>query len=313
MFLPMPLTRPCPRSLPLRRSVLGEVELAGARIVWLDIGEANATVRVPQSIEVLRVRETSSVAHVAVANLSDDPLLLTSGTVLKGGWQTRVVERSIIVPPRQERAIAVPVSCVERGRWSPRTAERGGEFGTSDSMGIGMRRQTTRMKSESMRRTGCYSAPQVAVWQSVAGELARSGAHSATASYEAFLDGERSEHRAKANHAMITPPAGCNAAMLVPPDGGWWLEAFPSPEALAQQLESMLPDVYEASAATSKAAQVDVPAVLSALWSDELHPLKRIRYSTGDSFALAGLERAGEVVLLEGKLAHLSVGALAAD
>ena len=67
-------------------------------------------------VEALEVSESGVVGRISVNNMSDDSLCLFDGEALVGAKQNRIVERSLIVPPKTE--IAVPVNCVERGRWS---------------------------------------------------------------------------------------------------------------------------------------------------------------------------------------------------
>ena len=308
MTQPLPTSNPTLGSLSLKWSLLGERELAGGRIVWLRIDEAARTVHVPKAIEALQVEETGDVPRLLVKNLLDQPVLLAGNLVVKGGWQTRTIERSWVLAPAAEAL--VPVRCVEAGRWRPRSADDARSFREADSLGISMRRRTTTAKSASVRRTGAYTAPQDAVWSGVDRELADRGAASPTSSYEAVLDGERRTHREHVEREAVVPPEGCNATMVVPADGGWWLEAFPSEAALREQLGRILPDLYEGAAATSSAAKVDVPKAMTAVWRERLRPLDRIAGALGDSYAIASTRRGGEVVLLDGALAHLSAGAV---
>jgi len=65
-----------------------------------------------------------TVPFLQVSNPRHRPLLLCEGTVLEGGWQTRVVSMSVLVEPGETRA--VPVACVEQGRWGGGTSHGGG-------------------------------------------------------------------------------------------------------------------------------------------------------------------------------------------
>jgi hypothetical protein len=49
---------------------------------------------------------------------SDEPVLALQGTILQGGKQDRTLNISLLLAPKQRQRI--PVSCVERGRWSYR-------------------------------------------------------------------------------------------------------------------------------------------------------------------------------------------------
>ena len=52
-------------------------------------------------------------------NLGQKPVLLLDGEELIGAKQNRVVNLTILAPPKQ--VIVIPVSCVEAGRWHVQT------------------------------------------------------------------------------------------------------------------------------------------------------------------------------------------------
>ncbi len=61
--------------------------------------------------------ETATVRRVLFESLSDCPVLLLGGEELAGARQNRIVNLTILAPPRSK--IVIPVSCVEAGRWRP--------------------------------------------------------------------------------------------------------------------------------------------------------------------------------------------------
>jgi hypothetical protein len=78
----------------------------------------------------LIVHETGSVNELAVENLSQQPVYIQSGDIVKGGRQDRTIQNDHIIMPNSGK---VPVAsfCVESGRWSKRGAEADGEFSSS--------------------------------------------------------------------------------------------------------------------------------------------------------------------------------------
>ena len=73
--------------------------------------------------KALRIEETSeagTVPELRVLNDGDVAVLLLDGEELVGAKQNRVLNLSILVPPGS--SITIPVSCVEHGRWSRRSA-----------------------------------------------------------------------------------------------------------------------------------------------------------------------------------------------
>src|SRR5262249_9622956 len=69
-----------------------------------------------QTLEVTEVNEIGSVPTLKVANRADMMAFLMAGEQLIGAKQNRVLNVSIMVPA--QTTLAVPVSCVEAGRWS---------------------------------------------------------------------------------------------------------------------------------------------------------------------------------------------------
>ncbi len=69
------------------------------------------------------VHETGSVNELAVENTSEeDDLLLLSGDIVKGGRQDRVLQATMILPPKSGK-VPVRSFCVEQSRWRKRGSE----------------------------------------------------------------------------------------------------------------------------------------------------------------------------------------------
>lgn len=68
----------------------------------------------PASVAITELAEPR-VEALAVTNSGPDPVLLAEGTLLLGGWQTRVLARDAVITPRER--IQVETTCVEAGRW----------------------------------------------------------------------------------------------------------------------------------------------------------------------------------------------------
>jgi hypothetical protein len=160
------------------------------------------------------------VNTLTVANTADRPLLLMEGQLLEGGWQNRMVARSVIVAPSDE--LAVSVVCVEAGRWS-------GQRRHADTR----RRATTRVQA-GLRASGDR---QNAVWKRVSEYETRYGPN-ATSSF--------TEH---ANRAAddITPlirglrPFPGQIGLVIAISGHpVSAELFDSPLTLAEQYQSIV-------------------------------------------------------------------------
>jgi hypothetical protein len=296
--------------------------------VWLRVTPAASTISVlsvpPRTVtpddarapRALRIGETGQVPLIEVENRGAEPWLLPAHVVLAGGWQTRSVERSVIVGGGG--SARVPVKCVEAGRWAPRDDGSAASFEITDHTSVRARWSTSRSMAEQLHRTGHFAAEQSVVWQHVDEELSRSPVGSRTRSYEAYLRGVRQPFVAEAKRAGITPAPGANAVAILPRGGGFWIEAYPTPEALAARADDLLADLFDPASAAGPKRDDDpsllpeLDALLESLWAMPLRLLEPIAGTLGDTFAFAGdtaSSAAGAALVTGGALAHLSVGA----
>ncbi len=124
---------------------------------------------------VEEVSESGSVPELRLINFSDDVILIVDGTELKGAKQNRVVNASLLIPPKSSTRI--PVSCVEEGRWRYTTKK----FEKSEySAAYSIRMKIAMSQKESLRDRRGYAADQSAVWDEVRKISHRAKAHSPT-------------------------------------------------------------------------------------------------------------------------------------
>jgi len=85
---------------------------------------AQALMTLPEALAkgLLEVHEGGGVNDLIVQSAAPLPVLIHAGEILKGGSQDRLVQHDFLVPPNAKE-LAVPVFCVERGRWSQRGSE----------------------------------------------------------------------------------------------------------------------------------------------------------------------------------------------
>ena len=118
------------------------------------------------------------VEFLDATNTGHQNALLVSGQIVKGGWQTRVINVSVLIAPGD--TVAVPVSCVEQGRWNgDRLFRMGGTFASRR-----VRREKDASVAANMRLFRSRASDQLSVWRSVDGELERLQMHSNTRSLE---------------------------------------------------------------------------------------------------------------------------------
>ncbi|MFT3767181.1 MAG: FHA domain-containing protein [Minicystis sp.] len=313
------------RDLGLTWERLGVVEVGFGTAAWLRItpsapglqvlGRASTTGPAdPTGTRALRIGETGQVPEIEVENRGGDPLLLPAHLVLAGGWQTRAVERSVIVPSSTQAR--VPVKCVEAGRWAPRDERTAGTFEVADRTGMRTRWSATRSMVEQLRFTGRFAAEQSAIWQQVDEDLSRSPVASRTRSYEAYLRWVKQPFIDEAKKAGVRPPPRANAVAILPRGGGYWVEAYPTDGALAEDVDDLLADLFDPAAKGEGAEPaLDLDALLADLWDSPLRSLDRVAGTLGEGWAFAangpGLsnDAMGAALIVEGALAHLGVGA----
>jgi hypothetical protein len=142
----------------------------------------------------------ASVGEVVVELRKGAPLLLIDGEELVGAKQNRVVNSSVLVGAGQP--VAVPVSCIERGRWE-RT--RRGFHSARRSVPLSVKRsKLDRVSSSVLASRGPevrHDAGQGEVWRDVDAVFHRTGIGSATSSLSDVLD---SHERDDARYAART-------------------------------------------------------------------------------------------------------------
>jgi hypothetical protein len=127
----------------------------------------------------LSIGETGGgqVPMLAVGNAGDLPVLLVEGEHLEGVMQDRVLNVTVLVPPRSETRI--PVSCVEHGRWGYRSGRR---FAPSPEFAhTRLRAEKTAAVAARRRTVGDRAGDQGAVWAEVERKRTQMGAVSPTA------------------------------------------------------------------------------------------------------------------------------------
>ncbi len=127
--------------------------------------------------------ESGGVPELRVVNGGTRRVLLLEGDELIGARQIRVVNSSVLVPAGSE--IVLPVSCVERGRWSHRSQAFSPE---TDGPPLALRRPESRTAHDFPRRG--HRSDQGGVWQGVGLKARLHGAASPTqAPQESNLSG----------------------------------------------------------------------------------------------------------------------------
>jgi hypothetical protein len=283
------------------------LESVGSGVVaWLAVTPCAKGVHGHGAEHPLRIEETGDVPILRVLHDGGVPILLPSDVVLAGGKQTRVVERSVILAPRS--TTDVPVRCVERGRWSSRPGPSSGQFEAKDMVGLEMRRDLNKMKSENHARTGVYQADQQGVWDRVDRELTASRVMSTTASYEACLDSPERKKRARTSKRRARPAPGANGVLVIDASSAVWLEVYPSESALVAAASMLLSDLFDAGLAPVQTDRAAVESILEQMARSPTRRVPPVPGTLGDARVLVGAASTGSCLFMDGALAHLAVG-----
>lgn len=114
------------------------------------------------TLTVTEVDEGGSVPELLVKSTAETMVLFLDGEELVGAKQNRILNTSVLLPPKAETRI--PVSCVEQGRWHHTSPEFcAGSYSPSK-----LRARKSRDVGRSLRARGEAVSDQGAVWEEVA-------------------------------------------------------------------------------------------------------------------------------------------------
>ena len=259
-----------------------------------------------QLAHVTEVSESGSVPELAFENGADRDILLLDGEELVGARQNRIINLTILVGAGQK--LVIPVSCVERGRWSYRSRE----FGTAKRK-LFARARAAKMAqvSRSMERDGLRAADQSAIWSDISGKSARLDVRSETQSMSDIYE-QRNAALAGYQQAIRAVPGQIGAVFAV--DGEVrGVEILDAPASFAKFLDKLTAS-YAMDAIDTDRLREAGPSL------DEVRDfLTRVQAASGRRFPALGkgedvrLEApglAGGALVADGRIVHLAAFAL---
>jgi hypothetical protein len=254
------------------------------------------------SAVLVTIEESSpsgSVPELRVRNRAKDRIFIPDGSTLIGAKQNRVVNLSVMLAP--ETVTVIPVSCVERGRWS-HLARHCSPSSHSDSA---LRAMMCRAVKDSLRKSGRVGVDQGAVWHYVEGMLCGSGTASPTRAYHALYEKWQQEIADYETH-LPAPDGACGVAVEV--DGRVQaVDLFDKSETLRRLWPGLAKSYVLAALAPG-------PVWGCATGVKEL--LDRVLASDGVPYRIGGIgttvrlatdEAVGAALLCDGRLVHLSL------
>jgi hypothetical protein len=254
-----------------------------------------------ETLEVTEVSEGGSVPTLTVINHGERPVLLLDGEELIGAKQNRVLNVTVLVPAHQ--TIAVPVSCVEAGRWHYRSRA----FRDADWL---MNREGRARKMRRVRDTlkhGSRAGDQADVWDHVAAKASRLDAASPTGAQEAIF----ARHHARLEEELTRFRAGPRQVGVVVVCGARiaGIELLDAPETFARVLAKLVlshaVDALDTLQPRRGHGNADVREFVRAV--GELHAEWYPAVGLGREARLRGPGLTGAALVAEDRLVHLSV------
>ena len=137
---------------------------------------------------ITEVSEAGTVPHLLAINETTSPVLLLDGEELVGAKQNRILNLTILLPPRSKTVI--PVSCVEAGRWNRESAA----FRTVDRVQFARARaQKVAQVSRSLSFENGARSDQLAVWHAIAAKSERMRASSPTGAMATIYESHQAD------------------------------------------------------------------------------------------------------------------------
>ena len=177
----------------------------------------------PRGLAITEVSESGTVPELAVQNPLDDRVLLYDGEELVGAKQNRILNVTVLVEAKS--TLAIPVSCVEQGRWS-RRSDRFGSAAHLSNPELRHRKAVSLAQAPLAR-----GLAQGEVWDAVADKARRMGVDSPTAA-NADTFRTHAHDLIALEQAFPLEPGQCGAVLAL--GGTLCLDWVSRPEAFAQ-------------------------------------------------------------------------------
>jgi hypothetical protein len=160
-------------------------------------------------IEVKEVNESGIVNLLVVVNKSEEFVFLMDGDILSGAKQNRVLNTSVLLAP--DSTTKIPVSCVEAGRWSRKSAHFDATHYTAPSS---LRHSKADAVTSNRRSSGEAVADQADIWKRVTLFQLEHSVKSPTSSLSDVFDAKKSDIGKLEEHFKVEPSAN-GAALFI--------------------------------------------------------------------------------------------------
>jgi hypothetical protein len=252
------------------------------------------------SVTVTEVSESGHVPELTIVNNGPVPVLLLDGEELVGAKQNRIVNLTILVPPRTR--LPLPVSCVEAGRWAHRSRAFAAAGRAHYASGRAMKVQQV---TESMAACGSRVADQGAIWNDIDAKAERMAASSPTRAAAAMYEQTRTE--LDAFQAKLEPVPRQVGAVFAINGAIVGLELFDSAatwrKSMRKIVESYGLDALDRQDARPARARRDPKLFLSAVSKAAVETFPAV--GVGEDLRLRSPRIAGAALAADERLVHL--------
>lgn len=255
-------------------------------------------------VEVTEVSESGRVGGMRVTNHAETRLLIVEGDHLHGVKQDRVANLSILLD--RKSTTDIPVSCVERGRWSYKSDKA---HATGSHSPYHLKSKLAASVTHCLNETGTPGSDQRAVWAQVDEYLGSTRTPSGTSSLADVFDHTRDQLAAM--HERLGRFTGCTGLAFFVDGEFLALEVFDRPDTFDRYQEKMLKgSVLDAllGACRAPAPKCGIDSLQTAidrLRGAELEAHPGVGLGENLRFKADALE--GTCLVHEGRIVHLAV------
>lgn len=248
-----------------------------------------------------------SVPTLTLTNMGAECVFLLDGEELLGAKQNRIVNTSVLAGP--QTTLALPVTCVEAGRWRQDTAQFASGGSHYNARG---RQQKVAEVSASLARSGRPESDQSRVWDDIGGKLRRLAVLSPTAALHDITERYEADLGAYADALSEAVPGQIGAVFALGREivGA---DLFDRPRTLAGLLPKLTAS-YALDALEETGPDAPPPAPVVAAWlasaarvDAKIHPAVGL----GRDLRLFGPNLSGAALEYTGVAVHLSLFAAA--
>jgi hypothetical protein len=265
------------------------------------------------TLAITEMSEGGNVPTLAVRNAGSLPVLLVSGETLVGAKQNRVLNTSLLVPANAE--MPIPVSCVEKGRWSYNSREFGSSNATAhfalrkmqnENTTASLREWSTQPAEQRSDVTAAYDAKQGEVWQEISRKIKSHGAQSSTSALHDMY--AQSQDQINGYMNAFNAPAEAHGFLVEINGQVVGADLFDHADTLqelwAKLVRGYVIDAYERRAQTPKSQEQ--PATFLAQASEAKEELFET-VGLGNDIRLATPQVSGSGLFWEQNLIHISL------